>query len=81
MSLGEIICLSNYSAQLAPIHTVSTISFRVYDRYDKVPSKLSSTFPFLQLQLEEGGQVTTPCVKLSNFGILGLSNDVAVITD
>ena len=37
------------------------------------------TLPSLQLQIEESGQVTTPCIKLS--GVLGLNNDVAVMTD
>ena len=61
--------------------TITTTNFRVYYKYDKVPLYFSFTFPYFQLQVGGSGKVTTPCVKLSDFGILGLSNDVAVMTD
>ena len=67
--------------QLKTSPTVATGNFRVYNCTDKVPLKFSSTFPSVQLQFGASGQVISPCVKLSDFGILGLYNDVAVMTD
>ena len=73
--------LIRYATRLIPIPTGSSTTFRVYNRFDKSPLNFSPTLPYFQLQVEESGQVITPCVKLSNFGILGLNNDVAVITN
>ena len=64
--------LIDYIARLYPIQTTITTSFRVYHGMNN--------FPHLQLQLE-AGQISTPGVKLSDVGILGLNNDVAVMTD
>jgi len=50
-------------------------------RCRKVPCIISPRFPFFQLQFEGSGQVTIPCVKLSDFGILGLGNDLGLMTD
>jgi len=56
----------------------TTAKFQVYNSTDL---KLSTTFPTVQLQFGASGQVIFPCVKLSDFGMLGLNNDVAVMTD
>ena len=34
-----------------------------------------------QVQVKGSGQVTIPCVELSDCGVLELNNDVAVMTD
>ncbi|XP_065920439.1 uncharacterized protein [Dysidea avara] len=73
--------LAFYVSELNTIPTGTTAIFRVYNKSTKVPINFSPTLPHFQLQLEESGQVTIPCVKLSDFGILGLDNDVAVMTD
>ena len=36
---------------------------------------------YFQLQVEASGQVTIPCMKLSNGGILGLEDELAMVTD
>jgi len=75
----DLKCLIDY---IIPIPIDNIASLRVYDTcYDTTSSIFFPTLPSLQLQFERGGQVTTPCVKLSNFGVLGLNNDVAVMTD
>ena len=71
--------LMHYADQLTPIPPGTTTTFRLYN--EKVPLNFSPTFPYFQLQVEGSGPVTTPCIKLSDFGILGLSNDVALMTD
>ena len=53
-------------------HTVNII---------KIPVIFSLTLPYFQLQVDDSGQVTGPCVKFSSFGILGLNKDVSVMTD
>jgi len=77
--------LINYLAHSANrptnIPTGTTAKFRIYDSYSKVPLSSSPLFPCFQFQIEGCGQVTTPCVKLSDFGILELKNDVAVMTN
>jgi len=71
------------ATQLLTIPNVTTANFRVYSRSvtSKVPLKFSSTFPSFQLRFEASGQMTIPCVKLSKVGVLGLNNDVAVMTN
>ena len=73
--------LVDYATQLTTISTGTTANFKVYKRSSKVPLNFSPTLPYFQLQVEGSGQVTIPCVKLSDFGILGLDNDVALMTD
>jgi len=67
-----------YATQRTAIHTAN---FSVYYRYNIELLNFIPTFPSFQLQFKTSGQVTTPCVKLSDFGILGMNNDVAVMTD
>jgi len=66
-----------------PIPTGTTAKFRLYThrRSGKVPLNFSPTFPFLQLQFEGTDQKAISCVKLSDFGILELEDDLAVMTD
>ena len=71
--------LVDYVTQLTNIPTGVNANFRVYDRH--IPLSFSPSFPRFQLQVEGSGKVTTPCIKLSDFGILGLENDVAMMTD
>jgi len=71
----------DYVCQLTAIPTGSTANFRLYKRSSKVCSNFFPTLPYFQVQVEGSGQVTIPCVKLSDCGVLGLSNDVAVMTD
>ncbi|XP_065908495.1 uncharacterized protein [Dysidea avara] len=73
--------LVNYATQFTTIPTGTTANFRLYNRPRKLPLNLFHTLPYYQLQVEGSGQVTIPCVKLSDFGILGLDNDVALMTD
>ncbi|XP_065908136.1 uncharacterized protein [Dysidea avara] len=73
--------LVDYAAQPTIISTGTTANFKVYNSYSKVPLNFSPTLPYFQLQVEGSGQVTIPCVKPSDFGILGLNNDVALMTD
>jgi len=47
----------------------------------KTPFNFSSTFPYFQLQFKASGKVTTPLIQLSNFGILGLKNDLAMMNN
>ena len=53
----------------------------MYNKYDRAPLNFSPAFPYFQLKFEVSGQVTTPCVKLSDFGVLGLNYDVAMMTN
>ena len=66
-----------------PIPTNATAKFRLYThrRSGKVPLNFSPTFPYLQLHFEGSDQKTISCVKLSDFGILELEDDLAVLTD
>ncbi|XP_065914507.1 uncharacterized protein [Dysidea avara] len=73
-------CLADCATQ-PTIPTSTTANFRVYDRYSKVPLCSSPLFPYCQLKVEEFSQVTIPCVKFSDYGLLGLKNDLAVMTD
>ncbi|XP_065907093.1 uncharacterized protein [Dysidea avara] len=73
--------LVDYAIQLTTICTGTTANFKVYKRSSKVPLNFSPILPYFQLQVDGSGQLTTPCVKLSDFGILGLDNDVALMTD
>jgi len=68
--------LLKYAAQQYHNPTGTTASFRVFKLHSK-----AFTPPVLELQIEVSGQITTPCVKLNDFGILGLENDLAVMTD
>jgi len=72
-------CLVDYVTRLTNIPTGTNANFRVYDRY--IPLNFSPSFPYFQLQVKGCGKVTIPCIKLSDFGILGLRNDIAMITD
>jgi len=73
----------DYAIKLTTIPTGTTANFRVYNSHRKVPLNLSPTPPYFQLQFEGSGhsKVTTPYVKLSDFGILGLENDLAVMVN
>ena len=66
-----------------PIPTGITAKFRVYihRRSRKIPLNFSPTFPYFQLQFEGSDQKTISCVELSEFSILGSSDDLAVMTD
>ena len=77
-------CLVDYAANLSTIPTGTTANFTVFDKCHKVPLNFSPSLPFLQLHVKgsaDSGQVTTPFVKLSDSGILGLKDDLAVLTD
>ncbi|XP_065906237.1 F-box and leucine-rich repeat protein 13-like [Dysidea avara] len=76
---SNIECLIDY-ATLTNIPTGTTANFRACNKSSKVPLNFSPTLPYFQLQFEESGQVTTPCVKLSDFVTLGLEDDLAVMT-
>ena len=77
-SIGTLV---DYICQLTAIPTGTTANFRLYNRASKVRSNCSPTLPYFQVQVEGSGQVTIPCVKLSDCGVLGLNDDVAVMTD
>jgi len=66
-------CLLNHVSELDSIPTGTTACFRLFDGHDKLP--------FFQLQVEPSGQMTTPCMKLSDYGIQGVEGDLAVMTD
>ena len=72
--------LMDYATQLTTIPTGTTANFKLYIRSSKVPLNFSPTLPYFQLKVEGSGQVTIPYVKLRDFGILGLSNDVMLMT-
>ena len=74
IAFGFIESLLDHTAQSIPSGT--TASFRVFCAHSKV-----TTLPYFQIQIERSGQVTTRCAKLSDFGILGLKDDVVVMTD
>lgn len=44
--------------------TGTTVTFRVFSIYDKVPLNFSPTFPIFQLQVERSGQVVFPSVTM-----------------
>ena len=75
--------LVDYAAHPTIIPTGTTANFKLYNSYSKVPLNFSPTLPYFQLQFEGSGQVTIPCVKLSDFGILGFkgNDDVALMND
>ncbi|XP_065914895.1 uncharacterized protein [Dysidea avara] len=73
--------LVDYATQFTDIPTGITANFRVYNRYNKIPLIFSPSFPCFQLKVEESSKVTTTCVKPSDFGILGLEKDLAMMTD
>ncbi|XP_065914945.1 uncharacterized protein [Dysidea avara] len=81
MRYYKVHCLVDYATQLTDIPTGTTANFRVYNRYNKVPLIFSPSFPYFQLQVEESSKVSTTCVKPSDFGILGLENDLASMND
>ena len=66
-------CLLNHVSELDTIPTGTTAWFRLFNGYNKLP--------FFQLQVEPSGLVTTPCVKLSDYGIQGVESDTAVMTN
>ena len=66
------------ATQLTNLPSDITANFMVYKAYGKIPFSSSPSFPLLQLQIGGTGQVTTPCVNLD---MLGLQNDLAMITD
>ena len=79
----HICCPMDYlfdTARLTGNPSGATAKCKLYRSYVKQPLS-SPLFPICQLQIEESGQVTTPCAKLSDFGIIGLGNDMAVMTD
>ncbi|XP_065920271.1 uncharacterized protein [Dysidea avara] len=90
-NFGVVVCSQNMITSVVDyvvnlnwpttIPTAATANFRVYNRSSIVPLKFSPTFKYLQLQVKESSQVAIPCVKLSDFGILGLRNDLSVMTD
>ena len=53
----------------------------MYNTSSKIPLNVSPALPYFQQQFEESGQVSNQGIKLSDFGIFGLHNDVAVMTD
>jgi len=74
----------DYAAtELTNISASVIANFRLYNTFSELPLNFFSTFPYYQIQIKESGhgQVTTPCVKLSVIGLLGLNNDVAVMTE
>ena len=76
---GYIDDLVSYVTQLTNIPTGTNANFRVYDKH--IPLNFSPSFPIFQLQVEGCGKVTIPCIKLSYFGVLGMENDLALMTD
>ena len=63
------------------IPPATNANVRLYDRFKMAPLRFTSQLPFFQMHFEESGQLTTLCVKLSDYGILGLEEDVAVMND
>ena len=63
------------------IHTGPTANVRLYNKSSKSILRFFPVIPFFQMHFEGSGQLTTPCVKLSDHGILGLEEDVAVMND
>jgi len=59
----------------------ATANVKLYDKSSKAVFTVSPLIPFFQMHFEESGHLTTPCVKLSDYGILGLEEDVAVMSD
>ena len=81
-ALSEYQELVDYVPHLATFLYDTNAVFRMYNIFNnKVPLDFSPTLPEFQMQIEGSGQWVTPCVKLSNFGILGLENQSASMTD
>jgi len=57
------------------------VSVRMYGNCGKANSRFLPPIPFFQMHFGKSGQLTTPRVKLSDFGILGLEEDEAVMND
>jgi len=69
-----------HTSAVLPTGTIA--NFRLYTyKCIRIPFSISPAFPYLQLQVEGSGNMTIPCVKLSDFGILGLLKDVIKMTD
>ena len=75
---GSTTSLAKYAAQINTTPTIATAKFKMFHKYNKVPLGFSPSLPFLQLHVEESGQVFIPCVKLSD---LRLEDDLAVMTN
>ena len=72
----------DYVSQLTTIPTGITAIINVYNRYSsEAPIAFHPELPTAQLIFKGSGRVTIPCIKLSDIGIQGLNNDVAVMTD
>ena len=79
---SSFILLLDYVIDLTALPCRATANFRVYSKEAKVPLMFFPTPPIFQLQFEGGsGQVITPCAKLSDFGMLGLDNNLAMMTN
>jgi len=72
--------LVDYATQLTNLPLGTTAIFRVDEKCIKA-SSFSPSFPCFQLHVEGSGKVTIPFMKLSDFGILGLENDLVLMTD
>ena len=72
--------IPNYATQLTTIPAGNSGNFKAYNRSSIFPLNCSS-LPYFQLQFEASGKVTTPGFKFSDFGMLGLNNDVSVMSD
>ena len=77
----EIRHLIDYAIQHTKIPTGTTAIFKLYNRCSEVSLNFTPALPYFQLQFEKSGQVTTPFVKLSDFGMFGFCNGVGVMTD
>ena len=73
--------LAGIAVRLMTIPTGTTAKFRAFKKSRKVPFNFSPILPYFQLHFEGSDQVTIPCVKLSDCGILGLEHDLGIITD
>jgi len=62
-------------------HAGPTANVRLYNKSSKSMLRFFPVIPFFQMHFEESGELTIPCVKLSDHGILGLEEDVAVMND
>ena len=81
IACGSTNRLAKYAAQINTVPTGTTANFRVFRKCNKLPLKFSLSLPFFQLHFEGSGQVSIPCVKLSDFGIMGLDDKLAVLTN
>jgi len=86
------VVMHNYDDKVIPTTTklltidhASTANFRLYMSSVKECFNFSApghAFPYLQIHFTGScGQAATTCVKLSDFGILGLKDDLAVVAD